>query len=114
MIPAAVSYKRHRFRLLLLPVLSGYAPVFLQSFAFRSARRHDPLLAAIETLKLLYKDGRRTLPSRFPIGHLREQTRKLISVQSKPDRRLYEIATLAVLRDRLRSADVWVEGSPTH
>ncbi|BCH67492.1 hypothetical protein RvVAT039_pl03250 (plasmid) [Agrobacterium vitis] len=91
-----------------------YAPIFLQAFTFRSSRRHDPLLAALDMLKLLSNDGRRGLPTRFPVGHLREQTRKLISRQDKPDRRLYEIATLAVLRDRLRSADVWVEGSKSY
>ena len=29
----------------------------------------------------------------------------------QPDRRLYETAVFAVLRDRLRSGDIWVEGS---
>lgn len=91
-----------------------YAPMFLQAFTFRSSRQHDPLLAALDMLKLRSNDGRRGLPTRFPVGHLREQTRKLISRQDKPDRRIYEIAPLAVLRDRLRSADVWVEGSKSY
>jgi hypothetical protein len=88
-----------------------YAARFLQTFAFRSSRRHDPLLAAIELLKSLNDDGRRALPGRVPVAHLGERTRKLIFGQGKPDRRLYEIATLAALRERLRSADIWVEGS---
>ena len=88
-----------------------YAALFLRTFAFRSARRNDPLLAAIETLKSLYEDGRRSLPDRVPVAHLGTTARKLIFSGPKPDRRLYEIATLAALRERLRSADVWVEGS---
>ena len=44
-------------------------------------------------------------------GHLKEKVRKLIAADGKRDRRLWEIATLAVLRDRLRAGDVWVEGS---
>ncbi|MGQ7557908.1 Tn3 family transposase, partial [Streptococcus suis] len=37
---------------------------------------------------------------------------KLVLTADKSDRRrLYEIATLAELRDRLRSGDIWVEGS---
>ncbi|MER9801619.1 hypothetical protein NKJ36_31885 [Mesorhizobium sp. M0142] len=36
--------------------------------------------------------------------------RKLIFGQEKPERRL-EIATLAALRDWLRSADIWVDGN---
>lgn len=35
----------------------------------------------------------------------------MIFEAGKPDRRLYEIATLALLRDRLRSVNIWVEGS---
>lgn len=88
-----------------------YAACFLGTFTFHSTRRHDPLLAAIETLKLLYAEGRRVLPDRVPVGHLGATERKLIFGQAKPDRRLYEIATLAALRERLRSADIWVEGS---
>ena len=90
-----------------------YAGRFLETFAFHSTRRHDPLLAAIETLKQLNSEGRRVLPDRVPVAHLGTTERKLIFGQARPDRRLYEIATLAALRERLRSADIWVEGSRT-
>src|SRR5690606_35834282 len=88
-----------------------YVGPFLQAFTFHSTRRHDPLLAALATLRRLHAEGRRVLPDRIPVAHLSHADRKLIFGQEKPNRRLYEIATLAVLRDRLRSADVWVEGS---
>jgi hypothetical protein len=88
-----------------------YAALFLRTFVFRSARRHDPLLAAITTLKSLYEEGRRSLPGRIPVAHLGTTARQLILSGAKPDRRLYEIATLAALRERLRSADIWVDGS---
>lgn len=88
-----------------------YAGAFLQTLTFHSRRRHDPLLAAVATLKMLYAEGRRVLPDRVPVGHLAKSERELIFEDGKPDRRLYEIATLALLRDRLRSGDVWVDGS---
>ncbi len=88
-----------------------YAGSFLQTFTFHSRRRHDPLLAAVATLRALYTDGRRVLPDRVPVAHLTKSERELIFESGKPDRPLYEIATLALLRDRLRSRDVWVEGS---
>lgn len=50
-------------------------------------------------------------PDRVPVGHLGSSEKKLIFDGGKPDWRLYEIATLAHLRDRLRSGDVWVDGS---
>lgn len=59
----------------------------------------------------MYAEKRRTLPDRVPVTHLSQADRRLIFEQEKPDRRLYEIATLAALRDRLRSADIWVDGS---
>jgi hypothetical protein len=42
--------------------VNKYAGAFLQAFTFQSARRHDPLLAAISLLKRLYAEKRRTLP----------------------------------------------------
>lgn len=55
------------------------------------------------SLKTLYAEGRRVLPDRVPIGHLGANEKKLVFEDGKPDRRLYEIATLTHLRDRLRS-----------
>ena len=88
-----------------------FAGSFLQAFTFKSRRRHDPLLAAVAALQLLYAEGRRLLPDRVPVGHLGPTEKKLIFQEGKPDRRLYEIATLTHLRDRLHRRDVWVEGS---
>ncbi len=91
-----------------------YAPMFLQACRFHSARRHDSLLAALDVLKLLSKDGRRAPPARFPVGHLREQTRRVISGQDKPDRRLYEIATLAGISGSIALRGRLAEGSRSY
>jgi hypothetical protein len=88
-----------------------YAPEFLDAFVFRSTRPHDPLLAAIELLRRLNRDERRVLPDKVPADHLTNKVRKLIAANSKQARHLWEIATLAVLRDRLRSGEIWVDGS---
>jgi hypothetical protein len=69
--------------------VSKYAGAFLQAFTFQSARRHDPLLAAISLLRLLYAERRRTLPDRAPVTHLSQADRRLILGQERPDRRLY-------------------------
>jgi TnpA family transposase len=91
--------------------LRRYAPRFLAAFQFRSSRRGDSVLAAIELLTQMHRENRRALPDKFPIGHLDEPEKKLILAGGKPDRPLYEVATLGALRDRLRSGDIWVEGS---
>jgi TnpA family transposase len=87
-----------------------YAPALLDAFIFRSARAYDPLLTAIDLLRQLNRDERRGLPAKVPLGHLSQKVRKLIAANGKRDRRLWEIATLAVLRERLRAGDIWVEG----
>ncbi|WP_286829265.1 MULTISPECIES: Tn3 family transposase [Kordiimonas] len=88
-----------------------YAPQFLETFTFQSGRTLDPLLSAIDLLKQLNRNGRRSLPDIFPMNHLRRKERTLIMAKGSPDKHLYEIATLSVLRERLRSGDIWVDGS---
>ena len=69
------------------------------------------MLAAIDLLKALDRDGSRTLPKRPPASFLPPKWRKLIFANGAADRRLYETAVLATLRDRLRGANIWVAGS---
>ncbi|MGL4964065.1 MAG: Tn3 family transposase [Inquilinus sp.] len=85
----------------------------IEDLVFRSARRSDPLLAALELLRQLYREGRRVLPARPPVGHLDKKIVRAMFAAGKPERKLYEAATLAALRGRLRSGDVWVVGGRT-
>jgi TnpA family transposase len=92
-------------------VLRRFSPRFLTAFRFESNIREDPVLAAIELLKTLDRDGTRALPKRPPAGFLPARWRKLIFANGAADRRLYEVAVLATLRERLRGSDIWVAGS---
>jgi len=71
----------------------------------------DPVLAAIEILKAMDRDGPRALPKRPPASFLPPKWRKLVFANGAADRRLYEVAVLATLRERLRGSDIWVAGS---
>jgi len=62
-------------------------------------------------LKAMDRDAARTLPKRPPASFLPPKWRKLIFASGVADRRLYETAVLATLRDRLRGSDIWVAGS---
>jgi TnpA family transposase len=86
------------------------AAAFLEALTFRSARRNDPMLAALEQLRQVNSNGGRVLPDTVPMAHLRDKVRAIVLASGKPNRRLWEIATLAALRDRLRSGDIWAEG----
>lgn len=44
----------------------------------------------------------------------RKEWRRLVMEEGGPNRRLYETAVLATLRDKLRSGDVWVERSASY
>jgi len=57
------------------------------------------------------RDGTRVLPKRPPSSFLPPQWRKLIFANGATDRRLYETAVLATLRERLRGSNIWVAGS---
>ena len=92
-------------------VLRRFSPRFLDAFHFQSSTPGDPVLAAIELLKAMDRDGTRTLPKRPPASFLPPRWRKLIFASGAADRRLYETAVLATLRDRLKGSNIWVAGS---
>ena len=95
-------------------VMRRFSPRFLAAFRFQSSTPHDPLLAAIDLLKAIDESGARVLPKRLPSAFLAPKWRRMIFAGPVPDRRLYETAVLAILRDRLRGAGVWVAGSRDH
>ncbi|WP_114914065.1 Tn3 family transposase [Acidibrevibacterium fodinaquatile] len=87
------------------------SPVVLGAFAFRSWKENDPLLAALDVVRELHASGANKLPPRTPTGFLRPAWRKVVKAEAGLNRRAYEVAAMMSLRDRLRSGDVWVEGS---
>ena len=92
-------------------VLRRFSSRFLAAFDFRSNTPNDPVLAALELLRAMDRDGTRVLPKRPPSSFLPPQWRKLIFANGAADRRLYETAVLATLRERLRGSNIWVAGS---
>lgn len=95
-------------------VLRRFSPRFLAALRFQSSTPQDPLLAAIDLLKAADENSARALPKRLPSAFLPPKWRRMIFAGSVPDRRLYETAVLAILRERLRGAGVWVAGSRDH
>src|ERR1700722_18627827 len=93
-------------------VLRRFSPRFLAAFDFQSNTPNDPVLAAIELLRTMDRDGTRVLPKRPPSSFLPPQWRKLIFANNVADRRLDETAVLATLREKLRGSNIWVAGKP--
>jgi TnpA family transposase len=92
-------------------VLRRFSPRFLAAFDFRSNTPNDPVLAAVDLLRAMDRDGTRALPKRPPSSFLPPQWRRLIFANGAADRRLYETAVLVTLRDKLRGSNIWVAGS---
>ena len=63
----------------------------------------------MKVLRDLNQSGQREVPADAPMLFRSKQWKELVLEDGKPDRRLYETAVLATLRDRLRSGDVWIE-----
>jgi hypothetical protein len=92
-------------------VLRRFSPRFLEAFRFQSNTPHDPVLAGVELIKAMNRDGKSNFPKRPPAAFLPAKWRRLIFASGQADRRLYETAVLATLRERLRGSDIWVAGS---
>ncbi len=90
-----------------------FVPALLEALTFKAARDNDPLLAAVTLLRELNQSGKREVPSDAPMP-FRKEWRRLVVESGKPIRRLYEMAVLATLRNKLRSGDVWVERSSSY
>ena len=93
------------------PSVRRMSPVILGAFGFRSWKENNSLLAALDVVRALYASGAKKLPANLATSFLRPAWRKLIKTKAGVDRRAYEVAVMMALRERLRSGDVWVEGS---
>ena len=74
----------------------------------------DPLLRALSMLRDLGGDGRRSLPSAAPIGHIEPRWRKHVFRGPAIDRAYYELATYFGLASALGCGDIWAPASRMH
>ena len=95
----------------LYPTVRRMVPVLLGAFVFRSWKSGDSLLAALTVLREVHAKDQRKLPPSATTAFLKPAWRKLVGTGATLDRRAYEVAAMTALRDRLRSGDIWVEGS---
>jgi len=80
-----------------------YVPTFLDTFEFKATGTKNPVLAAVKVLRDLNQSGQREVPADAAMPFKSKQWKQLVLEGGKPDRRRYETAILATLRDRLRS-----------
>jgi hypothetical protein len=96
------------------PVLHRLGPLFLATFQLRAAPAAASTLRAVELLQIAYGSGGRRWPGSLPVSFLQPAWRDAVlgtTHAGGSERRTWEAATLLALRGRLRSGDIWVEGS---
>ena len=94
--------------------LRKFAPDLLEALEFRAGKGSAKTIAAIEMLRALNRSGKRDLPADAPMPFRKEWRKIVVGGDGEVNRRLWEIATLAHLRNKLRSGDVWVERSASY
>ncbi|WP_407543129.1 Tn3 family transposase (plasmid) [Deinococcus radiomollis] len=93
------------------PQVRLYAPRLLELFSFEGVRACSSLLGAVQALRTMYGQGKRTLETTPPIGFIPSTWAGYVFENGGIHRRYYELCVLDRLRQGLRSGDVWVKGS---
>jgi TnpA family transposase len=88
-----------------------YAPTLLETFDFHAAPAVAPLMAAIDTLRVMNRNNVRKMPDDAPTSFLRKRWQPYVLTETGADRQFYELAVLTELKNGLRAGDVWVPGS---
>ncbi|WP_455908686.1 Tn3 family transposase [Serratia liquefaciens] len=84
--------------------------LIFSAFSFRAFRADEPVLLAVDHLRALYCG--RKLPSRVPLDFMsRKWQRRVSPGGGNTDLQAWEAAVFIHLRDRLRTGDIWVDGS---
>ena len=91
--------------------LRRFSPAFLDAFTFKASGTGTALIKAIDVIRDANTRKSRDLPDGVPLPFPNRQWKRLITENGRIDRRRYEIAIMATLRDRLRAGDVWIEGT---
>jgi hypothetical protein len=92
--------------------LRQFTPSLLEALDFRSHQAGDPLLAALELLRRVNREGLRKLPTAAPTAFVPPKWRPfVVGADGQVDRHYYELCALWELRLALRAGDVWLPQS---
>ena len=91
--------------------LRRYAPAFLDVLKLRAAPAAKDVLDAVETLRSMNTSNAKQVPPDAPSKFITPRWARLVKTQAGFDRRFYELCALSELKNKLRSGDVWVQGS---
>lgn len=88
-----------------------YSPALLANLQLNAAPIAQDLLQGVDTLKTIYEKQLRKVPNDAPTTFISKRWEGQILKDEGIDRRFYELCVLSELKDKLRSGDIWVQGS---
>jgi TnpA family transposase len=91
--------------------LRRYAPQFLEVLKLRAAPAVKDVLDAVEVLRQMNATHAKQIPSDAPSKFITPRWARLVKTDTGLDKRFYELCALSELKNKLRSGDVWVQGS---
>ncbi|MCQ9148146.1 MULTISPECIES: Tn3 family transposase [Brucella/Ochrobactrum group] len=94
--------------------LRKFAPALIEALEFKASKGSARTISAVKVLREAHRTGKRELPSDAPMPFKKDWQKIVVGPDGKINRKLYEVATLAHLRNKLRSGDVWVERSSSY
>jgi len=94
--------------------LRKFAPALIEALEFKATRASDKTIAALRMLREVTSSHRRQIPPDAPMPFKKQWRSLVVGADGRIDRRMYETAVFAHLRNKLRSGDVWVERSSAY
>lgn len=91
--------------------LRRFFPGYLQLFEFECWRPDDPLITAINDLRMLYASGSRGFIEAPRLDFLTTTWTSTVTKNGDVERKSWEMAIAVSLRERIRAGDIWVTGS---
>jgi len=88
-----------------------YTPKLLETFRFDAIPVYQSLLAGVEALRRMNREGLPELPSDAPRNFVKQKWAPFVFTGKGLDRCYYELCVLSELSSGLRSGDIWVQGS---
>lgn len=91
--------------------LRRYAPAFLESLHLRAAPAAKDVLDGVDLLRMMNTGAFKQIPINAPSKFITPRWSRLVKTGDGFDRRFYELCLLSELKNKLRSGDIWVQGS---
>lgn len=94
--------------------LRKFGPALFEALDFKAGKGSARTISAIQVLRDLNKSGKHAVPADAPMPFKKEWRKLVVDADGTINRRLYETAIYAHVRNKLRSGDVWVERSSAY